>query len=58
MKRLFIFIALFVSFYSNAQLTKEVALKTGLNLTNFGDVKGLTGYEYGVAYKKMFTDKV
>lgn len=58
MKRLFILIALLGSFYSNAQATKEFALKTGLNLTNFGDVKGLTGYEFGVYYKKMFTEKI
>lgn len=58
MKRLFILIGLLMSFHSNAQLTKEFAVKTGLNLTNFGDVKGLTGYEFGVSYKKMFGDKI
>ncbi len=58
MKRLFILIALLASFHSNAQLSKEFALKTGLNLTNIGDEKGLTGYEFGIVYKKMFTDKI
>lgn len=58
MKRLLILIGLLVSFHSNAQLTKEFGLKTGLNLTNYGDVKGLTGYEFGVFYKKMFSDKI
>lgn len=58
MKRLFILIGLLMSFYSHAQLTKEFAVKTGLNLTNFGDVRGLTGYEFGVFYKKMFSRKI
>lgn len=58
MKRLFILIGLLMSIHSNAQLTKEFAVKTGLNLTNFGDVKGLTGYELGVSYKKMFGEKI
>lgn len=58
MKRLFILIGLLTSLYSHAQLTKEFAVKTGINVTNFGDVKGLTGYELGVFYKKMFTDKI
>lgn len=58
MKRLLIFIGLLMSFQSFAQSTKEFALKTGYNLTNFGDVKGLTGYEFGVSYKKMFSEKI
>lgn len=58
MKRLFILIGLLMSFHSNAQLTKEFAVKTGVNLTNYGDVKGLTGFEFGVSYKKMFSKSI
>lgn len=47
-----------MSFHSNAQLTKEFAVKTGVNLTNYGDVKGLTGFEFGVSYKKMFSKSI
>ncbi|MGB0868985.1 MAG: outer membrane beta-barrel protein [Flavobacteriales bacterium] len=58
MKRLLILIGLICSFQTFAQVDKEFGLKLGYNLTNIADIKGLTGFEYGIFYKKMFSNKI
>lgn len=58
MKRFLILLGFLVSFQGYTQLAKEFAIKAGTNLTNFGDVNGLVGYELGISYKRMFSEKM
>lgn len=58
MKRVLIIFSLLLSISSFAQNNKEFGIKGGSNLSNITDVKGLTGYEAGIFYKKMFTEKL